>query len=260
MNNTVRLVVRVAAILLAARGGVDGQSPAPQGSSNSTVTSSAPALSFQSSLAALQNTNRTLLGQQFTLLSSGATSAQLTAWQQQNSASFAAQQNQVQSLAAQTVPALLPTITDLAVPTDASPELVALLTTKANLLNEDILKNNQLQTAGSVTATAAQPLSATAVAALQTLSQQTQAVAAQSAHVAVPVPGATSLPPSAPPKLKAFLLARDQLMREELQLYNQYVNSDPSARDAALQQWHQTNASRFLQLRQLAQALSPNPN
>jgi hypothetical protein len=164
MNNTVRLVVRVAAILLAARGGVDGQSPAPQGSSNSTVTSSAPALSFQSSLAALQNTNRTLLGQQFTLLSSGATSAQLTAWQQQNSASFAAQQNQVQSLAAQTVPALLPTITDLAVPTDASPELVALLTTKANLLNEDILKNNQLQTAGSVTATAAQPLSATAVA------------------------------------------------------------------------------------------------
>jgi hypothetical protein len=51
-------------------------------------------------------------------------------------------------------------------------------------------------------------------------------------------------------------MAQDQLMRNRIQLQNQYLNADPSVRLAIMQQWRQANAARFEQLQQLAQNLS----
>ena len=87
--------------------------------------------------------------------------------------------------------------------------------------------------------------------------QQAQALLTQGSRaVPVPVPPAPAIPANASPGLRAYLAKRSQLMQAELQTYNQYVNADPAAREAAMKQWREANAAEFSQLQAMARNLS----
>ena len=63
------------------------------------------------------------------------------------------------------------------------------------------------------------------------------------------------IPPKATPQLQAYLKARDQLMRDQIAFMNKHSTDNLAAKEAAMQQWRQQNASRFQQLQQLTQGL-----
>ena len=86
--------------------------------------------------------------------------------------------------------------------------------------------------------------------------QRAQALAAETASMPLPVPGAAVIPPNATPQLQAFLIARNALATSQAQTWNLYVAADPGVRDAAMQQWDQQNISQIEQLNVLAQSLA----
>ena len=96
-------------------------------------------------------------------------------------------------------------------------------------------------------------------AELTSQSQTAQALAQESAGGVSPLPPPLQIPAGATPQMTAYLVVRDQLIRADLQVQNQYAAAAPAVRQAALQRWQQQNAGLFQQLQQLAQALSQNP-
>jgi hypothetical protein len=56
--------------------------------------------------------------------------------------------------------------------------------------------------------------------------------------------------------VQAFLTSRNALAKEMAQLWNQYIDSTPAARQSAMDQWQQQNAGRLQQLSQLAASAS----
>jgi len=86
--------------------------------------------------------------------------------------------------------------------------------------------------------------------------QLAQIISQQQAKNPLPEPPPLQIPPNASPQMKAYLTARDQLMRDQIAFMNQHRTDDPAARQAAMQQWRQQNAVRFQQLQQQSQTLA----
>jgi len=90
-----------------------------------------------------------------------------------------------------------------------------------------------------------------------------QIVSEQQARNPIPTPPPLQLPPNASAQQKTYLIARDQLARDQIAFINQHRTDDPAARQVAMQQWRQQNVTRFQQLQQMAQAMAqttpPNP-
>jgi hypothetical protein len=219
---------------------------------------------------AYQQEEQTLIGEYQALVSQGATQQQLQAWHQQNAPQFQAQHQRVQALSAafalQLEPVASGTNIPANTPANASPTLQAFLATRASLVQAHALLHNQLVQAMPPGATLDQIDAMRSqerqlffqkhAADLQLQQQRAQTLAAESAAQPLPVLGTTFIPPNATPQLKAFIPARDALMKSWMQVFNQYRTADPAVRSAAIQQWRQQNAASIQQLRQLAQNLS----
>ena len=216
-------------------------------------------------LGAFQQEQQALVQEWQTLVSQGATQQQITAWRQQNAARFQAQQQRAQALSLASALRPVPALPDN-IPANVSGTLKDFMTTRARLLNARVQLHNQLLQALPSEATQAevdamqqqeeQILQQQNAGDLQLQGQQAQALAAQSASQPLRVPGPTVLPANATPRLRAFVAARDPLIRAWAQLWNQYLTADPATRQAAMQQWRQQNAGQIQQLAALAQDLS----
>jgi hypothetical protein len=94
---------------------------------------------------------------------------------------------------------------------------------------------------------------ATQIAAQAQLSKQ---LSSESTPILLPVPKVVTIPPNATPQMASYLTTRNQIRRELVQVRNQYATATPAAREAALQQWRQQNATQLQQLQQEAQNLA----
>jgi hypothetical protein len=229
----------------------------------------------QSTLQAFRQEQQALFQERQALMDQGATQEQLAAWRQQNAPQFAAQQQRAQALASASALELRPTNARPTIPANASPALRDFLTTQVALANARAQIHNQLTQGMPATASAGQ-VSRMEQQERQTFQQQhggdmqlqvqrAQALALVSAQTPLKLPPATpNIPANASPQMKAFLTARNQLMREQVQMHNQYLTSDPATRQAAMQQWRQQNAGLIQQFQQatqnLAQAKSTTQN
>jgi hypothetical protein len=182
----------------------------------------------------------------------------MQAWQQQNAASIAALQQTAQAMSASQATQPMPYVTNVVIPPGASQTLKDFLTERADLENARAeIYNDQLQSTGTVDPVAVDAqFQKENAAALQEQVQRAQVLAQESASQPQPVPPPLVIPPNATPQMAAFLTARDQLMRDEVALYNQYTTASAAVREAAMNQWMQENASRYQQLQTLAQNLS----
>jgi hypothetical protein len=209
-----------------------------------TQSTTASSLVSQASLQAILQQRQALFQQQQTLRAQGAGTQALQTWRQQHAAQFTSLNQQLQAWSASQPQRAMPVIQEISVPENATPEMVQFLTNQAQLANSRAQLHNQALTAGNA-------------ALLQRQQQLAQVIAQQQAQTPMKVPPATPIiPANASPQLKAFLTARYQLMREEIQTRNQYATADPATRQAAMQQWRQQNAAQFQQLQQQAQALA----
>jgi hypothetical protein len=218
------------------------------------VSQSAPALPQPTALQGFQQQQQALAQSFSAMMAQGGTPQQMAAWQQQNASQLAALQQQAQQLAAASAAAWagqpMPLISEVEVPEGATPEMANFLATRADLSNRAAQLHNQ-QTPNAPTVFQQQN-----GAELQAYQQQAQVIAAQSAPVTMPLPPPLQIPPNATPQMAAFLTARDQIIRSQIQMQNQYANADPATRQAALAQWQQQNAAQLQQLQTLAQNLS----
>ncbi len=220
-------------------------------------------------LQAFQVQQRTLTQSELALMSSGATPAQIQAWQQQNAVALAAQKRQVMEMAANSALQPMATVSQPTIPANASQMLKDFLTTQAALANARAQIHNQLLSAmpsevsdaqlGQMQQTEAQLFQQQEGATLQLQTQRAQALASASAQQPIPLPPPLSIPANASPQLAAFLTARDQLMRDRITVFNQYATATPAIRQAALQEWEQQNAAQVQQLQQLIGNLRNNP-
>lgn len=145
------------------------------------------------------------------------------------------------------------------IPPNASPELKEFLENRATLANSMAQLRNQMsqtQAGGTSMQEAMQQFRQQNKALLDRQTQLAQQLAQQSAQQPMKEPPPLHLPPNASPQLQAFLTARDQVMRDQIAMMNQYRTADPATRQAAMQQWRQQNAAKLQQLQQLAQNLS----
>ena len=233
-------------------------------SSQPSSSSSQNALTLQ----AYAQEQRALMQQRRALVAQGGTQQQLQAWHTQNAAQFAAQDQRAQTLAASSELQLRRTNHQPHIPANASPALRDLLNTQAALANAHAQIHNQLiqQASSGTNLTFAQlgtmqqsetQLFQQQNAALLTLqSQRVQALTATSVAPTRAARASAIVPSNATPQMAAFLTTRYQLRQSLIQLQNQYATASPAARNAALQQWRQQNASQFTHLQQQAQALS----
>ncbi len=239
------------------------------------LASLCPILSFgqavsSSSTAVLltfQQEQQSLLQEQQALLSQGATPQQFQAWIQQNASRLAAQQQRAQALSAASNAQPWPLAKQLPLPATLSPMLSNLLTTQTALANVHAqLHNQEMATQAGQSPTPAQKgqiheqeeqqFEQQNVSTLTLQAQQAQTLGEASAQASLPLPPPLQLPPNITPQLAAYLVLHDQMMREQIQVRNQYVAATPVAREAALQQWEQQNAGRVQQLQEQAEALS----
>lgn len=223
----------------------------------------------QTVLAEFQAVQSPLMQERQALLAGGATSEQLQAWQAQTAPRLTAQQRRADLLALLAAWDLRPVPKPATIPAGASPALAKLLQAVAKLQAASVQSHNQWAQSLPTDATAEeirarQQQEATLFrqqhqAELASLARQAQALATDAAGQLRPVPAPLQIPADATPQLSAFLVARDELMRADVAMQNQYAGADPAMRQAAIQLWCQQNASRLEQLCQLAQALSSNP-
>jgi hypothetical protein len=200
-------------------------------------------------------------------------SSELQGFQQQtqNAAALAAQQQRAQDLATASAAAAMgqpmPLISEVEVPEGASQTMGDFLVARAGLMNARAQIHNQVaaQVAGQnltpdqiaqIEQTEMAQFQQQQQAALQAQQQRAQTLAQESASQPQPMPPPLVIPPDATPQMAAFLTARDQLMRSQIQMQNQYANADPATRQAAMAQWQQQNAAQLQQLQTLAQNLS----
>jgi hypothetical protein len=201
-----------------------------------------------------------------TLVSQGATQAQLDAWQQQNAPAFEFLQQLAQAVAVASALHPLPLMEWEGVPANASPALQDYLMTRVTLLNAFARIHNQLLQGIPSNATQGnldsmhdqeqQMFIRQNAANLQLQDQQAQAVAAESPSVPLPILGPPVIPSNASPQLRAYLRARSTLLNAQAQVWNQYLTADPAVAEAAMQEWTQQNAASIQQVDQLAQNLA----
>lgn len=203
------------------------------------------------------------------LTDSTATTGPFSVSQQQTATQFNASLQQAQTTAITSAVELKPTDRQPNIPADASPALQAFLTTQAALANAHAQIHNQLV---RITAASGGNLTFAQVmqmekqedklfrqqnaAALALQQQRSQAVADASPQTVQLVPGPVVIPTNTTPQLATYLTLQNQLRKSLIQVRNQYVNSDPATREAALQTWREQNANQFGQLRQAAQNLA----
>ncbi|MCE0521665.1 MAG: hypothetical protein LV480_02000 [Methylacidiphilales bacterium] len=232
----------------------------------SPVLTTQPTSSEQGTLLTFQQNQQTLAKSLTALFAQNPTPQQMQAWQQQNATALANQQQLAQEMAANSAVQPMPTVGQPNIPANASPTLAAFLTTQATLANARAQIHNQLVSAlpaevseeqiSAMQQQEMQLFQQQQGANLQLQTQQAQTLANESASQPVPLPPPLVIPPGSSPQMAAFLTARDQLMRAQINFSNQYVTSTPAVRNAAMAQWMQQNAASFQQVQQLAQNLS----
>jgi hypothetical protein len=236
----------------------------------SSVTPAVPTVQASSAQTTLQlfQSEQQALAQSFNaLLTLNPSPDQLQAWQQHNATALANQQQLALNLAADSALEPQPPVGPPNIPAGASSTMTAFQTTQAALASARAQIHNQLLNtlpAGVTDAQISQMQQSEEQlfqqqqgANLQLQSQRAQTLAAESASQPTPLPPPLVVPAGVSASMAAFLTARDQLMRDQITLTNQYVTATAAVRDAALQQWMQQNAGRFQQMQQLAQNLSP---
>lgn len=221
----------------------------------------------QTTLQAFQQGQQALTQSLQALLAQNPTPQQMQAWQQQNATSLANQQQLAQSLAADLALQPLDVVVMPQIPANAPQAVKDFITTQVALANARAQIHNQLLNALPVEPSddqirqmqqsEVQLFQQQQGANLQLQARQAKALANESAQQPVPLPPPLVLPPGTTPQMAAYLTARDQLMRDRINYFNQYVTATPAAREAAMAQWMQQNANRFLQIQALAQQLSP---
>jgi len=211
----------------------------------------------QAKMATFQQQQQALVAERLMLVMQGATPQQVQAWHQQNATHFAALNQQAQDLATNQPQSSLSVNPKASIPADASPQMKEFLQNQATLVKNFAQLHNQVQAATSPTikkAALTQGLQQNQ-ALWQRQAQLTRVLVQQGqvapASVSAPLP----IPTNATPQIKAFLTARAQLVREQIQLRNQYATANPQVREAAMKQWRQQNATRLAQVNQLAQTL-----
>jgi len=90
---------------------------------------------------------------------------------------------------------------------------------------------------------------------LKRQAELSQIINQQQAQKPLPEPPPLILPANATPQLQAYLTKRDQLIRGQIQVMNDYRTADPKTREDAVQKWRQQNAGLMEQVRLEAQAL-----
>jgi hypothetical protein len=249
--------------------------PAPQTSPVSSTgsvtisTSPTPVSQQQAMLQVYVQEQDALAKERQALIAQGATPEQLAAWRQQNATQLESQKQRVEAMAAASALQQMPTNRQPNIPPNASPTLADFMTEQTALANARAQMHNQIVqqiTASGQSVTSAQisqmeqqamqSFQQQHAAELQIQAQREQTLASASVQAPLQTPPPLHLPPNASPQLQAFLTTRNQLMRERIQLLNQYANADPSVRQAALQQWRHQNAGLIQQGQQQAQNLS----
>ena len=204
-----------------------------------------------------------LLAQYFqALVQQGATSQQIQAWRAANATIFQQQQARAIALAVYSAAQPLTYISEVTIPMDATQVMDDFLMARADLYNRYVELHNHAvanaQAAG--TALAESDIQAAYqsqnAGELQAQAQRAQAIAAQPATQPLPVPPPLVVPSGTSPLLAAFLVLRDQLARQHIVLWNQYLGQPVATRDGAIDQWRQQNQASFQQLQQLAQQLA----
>jgi hypothetical protein len=200
---------------------------------------------------------------QASALNSGSVSLQ--DWLQQNANLINARNDTSAQLATLNAAQPMPYVTDINIPDNASAEMEQLLITSAQLQNNlTQIQNQQLSAtpSGSTsTQTSTQPdeIQQFAQQNGDLLAQRDQLaaqVATQEAQIAEPLPAPPNFSSGTSPALQALATAQYQLHYDRAVFANGYLTASAQARDAALVQWDQQNASRYAQITQLAQALS----
>ena len=142
------------------------------------------------------------------------------------------------------------------IPANASPEMKEFLENQATLTE----KMNQLRSQGPDGALSPQAFAQFRQQNADLIKQQSQLsqiIAQQQSKNTLSTPRPLQIPPNASPKLQAYLTALDQLMRDQIAFMNEHRTDNLATQQTAMQKWRQDNATRFQQLQQLAQALTP---
>jgi hypothetical protein len=143
------------------------------------------------------------------------------------------------------------------VPANASPEMKEFLQNRATLMQKMAeLRQQNPGTNGAPDPKFFAQFQQENAALLQRQKELSQIIGQQQAQNPLPEPPPLQIPPNASPQLKTYLTDRDQLMRDQIAFMNQHRTDEPTARQAAMQQWRQQNAPRFQQLQQEAQAVA----
>jgi hypothetical protein len=194
------------------------------------------------------------------------TSANIGAWQAQHAAEIQVLQQNAQALGATSELQPLPYITEANVPANASDQLADFLVGQANLANDFAhIHNQQVQSLATSTGANAIPNAAQMGQITQAINneatvfqqqdanqiqvqrQRAQAMANTGNQSALPTPPPLVIPNSASADLRAVMILHDQIERQQIQILNANLASDPSVRTAAVAQWQQQNAAVFIQ-------------
>jgi hypothetical protein len=217
-------------------------------------------------LQTYQQELRALAHERQALVAGGATQGQMQAWRQQKAPQFQALLQLMQSLGQGPALHPLPVKRAVNIPNGASQTLTDYLMAQASLANAHAQIRNELlqglpQNASHEQITAMMQqvrkiFQQQYAGDLHGQAQRAQALGARLSSTPFRVPGPPVIPANSTPQLTAYLTARNALGRDRAQLLNQYLTATPTERQAAMEQWRQENASRFEQLRALADDLS----
>jgi hypothetical protein len=217
-------------------------------------------------LTAFQQGQSALVQQWETLISQGATPDQINTWRQQDAAQFQAQQQLAESLGLTSSLRPIPLLSSTNAPAIASGTLADFASAQAMLANARARIRNRLLQAMSSGASRQQlfqmeqqtdqQFQQQHALDLQLQQKRAQFIAGETASKALQAPTASANLSNVPPKLQAFISARNALLNQWIQVWNQYAGADAAVRDAALQQWKQQNIQKLEQLQALAADLS----
>ena len=220
-------------------------------------------------ILAFRQDQQALLQKESALIAQGATSEQLANWLQQNASQFSASNQRFEALSESQAPFL---------PLQRIPENAS-AAVKEFMQNQSVLADSlaQLQdrssnvssasTSGAQTNDGSQDSTQASdpvvaqwkeenASLLQRQEQLKQVIATEQAQEIAPTPPPSRIAPDASPLLRAYLALRDQLTLEKTQIANAYRSSDPATQAQVQIQWQQQNATRLVQLNQMALAVS----
>ena len=196
------------------------------------------------------------------LVQQRATPQQIQAWQAANATILQQQQERAIALAAYSAAQPLTYVSEVNIPTDASQAMDDFLMARADLFNRYVELHNQAVANAQAAGTAVSDSDVQAAFQsqnadeIQAQAQLAQTIAAEPATQPLPVPPPLLVPAGTSPVMAAFLVLRDQLARQHITLWNQFVGQPVTTRDAAIAQWQQQNQASFQQLQRLAQQMA----